>query len=72
MSTSLEKRVSALESRIAELCERQSKGEQSDRAWLDDLYGKFANDPFFDQAMALGKKYRRSLRPSAATPKRNS
>ena len=70
MPTKLEQRVTALEQQIA-LLQRQAAGAAG-RAWLDDLYGKFANDPVFEHAMKLGRKYRKSLQPGArkAKPKR--
>jgi hypothetical protein len=37
--------------------------------WLDEVYGSFANDPDYDRAMELGRKYRESLRPKAAGKK---
>jgi hypothetical protein len=61
MSMDLEKRVAALEQRVAGL-QRQQESSATGRAWLDDLYGKFAGDPVFDRAMKLGRKYRKSLR----------
>jgi hypothetical protein len=64
MSAKLETRVAALEKQVAHLQQQQSNGPAG-REWLDDLYGKFANDPVFRQAMNLGRKYRRSLHTSA-------
>jgi hypothetical protein len=61
MSMDLEKRVAALERRVAGL-QRQQISSTAGHAWLDDLYGKFAGDPIFDRAMRLGRKYRKSLR----------
>lgn len=43
--------------------EPQSSEAASGREWLDDLHGAFAGDPIFEQAMKLGREYRRSLRP---------
>jgi hypothetical protein len=70
MSVTLEQRVEALEHLVARLQERQER-DASGRAWLDDLYGKFAGDPDFEKAMKLGRKYRRSLRPRARNSKPN-
>jgi hypothetical protein len=61
MSVKLETRVAALEKQVARLQQQQSNAP-SGRRWLDDLYGKFASDPVFKQAMSPGRKYRRSLR----------
>jgi hypothetical protein len=32
---------------------------------LDEIYGAFARDPHFEEAMRLGREYRESLRPKA-------
>jgi hypothetical protein len=71
MSVNLKQRVAALEQSVAGLQQRQETN-RSARAWLDDLYGKFAGDPIFARAMKLGRKYRQSLRPRIpkAKPKR--
>ena len=58
----MERRVAALEQRVAGL-QRRQESNPNGRAWLDDLYGRFAGDPVFEQAMKLGRKYRQSLRP---------
>lgn len=62
MPVTLKQRVEALEETVARLQQQQESGS-SGRAWLDDLYGKFAGDPVFAKAMKLGRKYRQSLRP---------
>lgn len=72
MAMSLKKRVEDLERQVARLQERQNGETQTNRAWIDDLFGKFAGDPLFKQAMSLGKKYRRSLRPGSGKRKANS
>jgi hypothetical protein len=69
MSVNLENRVAALEQQVARLQQRQKLNGPGGQAWLDDLYGKFADDPIFDQAMKLGRKYRRSLRPGPGKSK---
>jgi hypothetical protein len=70
MSVKLENRVAALEQEVARLQLQRRMSLPPDRqAWLDDLYGKFADDPIFVQAMKLGRKYRQSLRPRARKPK---
>jgi hypothetical protein len=54
---------------VARLEKRRKSNGLDSKAWLDDLYGKFADDPIFDQAMKLGRNYRKSLRPGARKPK---
>ena len=69
MASNLEKRVAALEQKVAQLQKHQQQELPSGREWLDDLYGKFAHDPIFERAMKLGRKYRQSLRPRASKSK---
>jgi len=70
MPASLEQRVAALEKQVAQLQQRTESSAPSDRAWLDDVYGAFAGDPLFEQAMKLGRDYRKSHRPRARNSKR--
>ena len=67
MARDLEHRVALLEKQVARLSKQN--GGENDRAWLDDLYGQFAGDRIFEQAMKLGRKYRQSLRPRAGKGK---
>jgi hypothetical protein len=69
MSVDLEHRVAALEGQVASLQKRQKSNAPNGQVWLEDLYGKFAGDPIFEQAMKLGRKYRKSLRPRARKTK---
>jgi hypothetical protein len=59
-------RIAALESEVAALKQRLEEHVESKRYWVDDIYGAFANDPDFLEAMRLGRKYRESLRPKPA------
>ncbi|HET6248942.1 MAG TPA: hypothetical protein VFE47_14695 [Tepidisphaeraceae bacterium] len=63
MAGNLEKRVAALERRLAALEQARTLVPPTDRSWVEDLYGKFAGDPIFAEAMKLGRKYRESTRP---------
>lgn len=56
----LSERVAAVEREIAKL---RSELPQPKKQWLDQIYGAFANDPVYDEAMRLGREYRESLRP---------
>ena len=56
----LKDRVAALEAEMARLKE---KLEIDSKPWTEAIAGAFANDPAFDEAMRLGRKYRESLRP---------
>lgn len=61
----IEHRVAALESEVARLKEQLEKAVPAKGDWLDEIYGAFADDPHFEEAMRLGREYRESLRPKA-------
>jgi len=61
----LELRVAALEAEMARVKEQLARPAGSPADWLDEIYGAFANDPHFEEAMRLGREYRESLRPKA-------
>ena len=73
MPATLEERVKGLERQVARLREQQAAGAAGGgREWLDDLYGAFAGDATFEQAMKLGRQYRTSLRPRTKSSRRKS
>lgn len=59
----IELRVAALEAEVARLKQQLESPAQSKGHWVDKVYGAFADDPDFLEAMRLGRKYRESLRP---------
>ncbi len=73
----LEVRVAALETEIAQLKRQLKKPARSREHWVDAVYGAFASDPDFLEAMRLGRRYRQSLRakshlrPGRSAAKRN-
>jgi hypothetical protein len=69
MSVSLKTRVAALEQQVARLQKGRKQNGGSGREWLEDLYGRFTDDPVFAKAMSLGRKYRRSLHPRVSKGK---
>jgi hypothetical protein len=70
MPTSLEKRVKKLESEVARL-RRQLQSKYKDAPWWEQISGTFADDPIYEKAMQLGRKYRESTRPRRTKRGRN-
>jgi hypothetical protein len=62
-SAPLEDRVTALEREVARLKARVEGTGQTTEDWLDKMWGSFANDPAFEEAMRLGREWRESFRP---------
>jgi hypothetical protein len=60
---SLEERVAALEVEVRQLKHKRAYTPKEEQPWWDRIFGAFANDPMFDEAMRLGEEYRRSQRP---------
>jgi len=71
MSTAtLLQRLEALEAEVALLKNRlHQKGAQS-TPWWKQIAGTFEGDPYYAEAMRLGRKYRESLRPKARRKKK--
>jgi len=60
----LKSRLDALEKEVFQLkAERKSAAKNKD--WLEQIWGTFADDPLFDEAMELGRQWRKSQRPKA-------
>ncbi len=66
-SSALEKRVAALEEELARL-RRKIETAETARPWWESIAGTFEKDPVYEQAMKMGRAYRKSLNP---TRKRN-
>ena len=66
----LETRVAVLEQEVADLKSKFERSPLSKVPWWDRIAGTFANDPAHDEAMKLGQKYRRSLRPSKSAERK--
>jgi hypothetical protein len=62
----IEERLKALERMVAEL---QDQNGRNRRWWVDDA-GRFPDDPIFEEIVALGRTYRRSLRPRRSSRSR--
>ena len=59
----LEQRITALEAEVAKLKEQSKNGEPDTRPWPEKIFGTFANDPDYEEAMRLGREYRESTKP---------
>jgi hypothetical protein len=59
---SLEERIAALEAEVAALKAQLESKPKVD--WTHAISGTFANDPLYDEAMRLGRKWRESYRGS--------
>ena len=68
----LEQRLAVLESEVAILKEKRKLNETqpSGHAWLNKVYGSFANDPEYLEAMRLGKQFRDEVTPKPKTRKK--
>jgi hypothetical protein len=62
----IELRVAMLESEVAQLKRQVEAAAKPARPWWQEIYGTFANDPLYEEAMRLGREYRESLRPKPA------
>lgn len=67
----IEKRIAAIEADLAILKARVEEKEKPKRPWWEEIAGTFEDDPYYAEAMRLGRKYRESLRPKAAKKKRD-
>jgi hypothetical protein len=57
-------RVAALEAEVARLrAQVEGANAKTRDDWLDTVWGSFANDPAFEEAMRLGREWRESFRP---------
>ena len=58
-----ELRLAALEAEVTELKQKLATVTQEEVPWWRTIYGTFADDPLYEEAMRLGREYRESLRP---------
>jgi hypothetical protein len=57
---SLEQRVARLEAELLQL-KPPPKPDEAEPAWWEKFSGMFADDPYFEEAVAIGREYRESL-----------
>lgn len=58
----IERRLSALEKDVATLKKEFEKKEKDKEPWWKQIAGTFADDPAHEEAMRLGREWRRSQR----------
>jgi hypothetical protein len=58
----LEQRLARVEADVEQL-KAKLNGLSDGRPWWEKVYGSFAGEPAFKEAMRLGREYRESLRP---------
>lgn len=60
LETKIEERLAALEREVAELKRQLPPTERVVQPWWEITAGTFADDPAFEEAMELGRQYRKS------------
>jgi hypothetical protein len=65
---SLKDRVAALEAEVARLKAKVEGLATPALPWWEQIWGTFANDPIYAEAMRLGREYRESTRPKPRMP----
>lgn len=64
LSENLEAIIAILEVEVALIKKKLDKNANT--PWWETIYGTFANDPMYDEAMKLGREYRESLRSNSS------
>ena len=72
--------IEKLEERIAAARKPRSQSsrneggtaKQDDRPWPEKIFGTFANDPDYEEAMRLGREYRESTKPKPRKKKKKA
>jgi hypothetical protein len=62
--------MTALEEEVARLKAKLAGTSASDKPWWEKIWGTFADDPAYLEAMRFGREYRESLRPKASKRKK--
>jgi hypothetical protein len=62
----IEQRVAALEAEVTLPKQKLEAVTKPATPWWQEIYGTFADDPLYEEAMRSGREYRESLRPKAS------
>ena len=66
----LRNRVEALESEVARLKAKLENSPTASKPWWEQIWGSFAGDPAFQEAMQLGRQYREAQRAKSSAPRK--
>ena len=66
----LEQRLVALEAEVAKIKATVETQQEPKKPWWEKIAGTFKDDPHYEEAMRLGRKYRESLRPKPKAKKK--
>ncbi|MEW6129994.1 MAG: hypothetical protein AB1757_23365 [Acidobacteriota bacterium] len=64
-SSKLESRVAILEAELTRLKNKIETIERPAQPWWEKIAGTFADDPIYDEAMKMGRQYRKSQKPKS-------
>jgi hypothetical protein len=67
----LKHRVEALEAEVGRLKAKLENGPASTKPWWEQIWGSFAGDPSFQEAMRLGRRYREAQRPKSSSRRKD-
>ena len=66
VKTGFEKRLAELEQEVATL-RRKLEGISQSEPWWERIAGTFQDDPAYEKAMKLGRRYRRSQKSNGSS-----
>jgi hypothetical protein len=66
--TDVRKRLAELERQVAAI-RKELEELTASQPWWEHIAGTFRNDPVYERAMKLGRKYRRAQRHSGSQPR---
>jgi hypothetical protein len=67
---SVDERLRELEAEVTKLKVQVRTIANGTGTWWNQIAGTFANDPMYEEAMRLARRYRESLRPKSRERKR--